>query len=310
MKKILIYSATLLLGAVLWSCSEEKLDSESIFVDPVRAETNFDKYLYREFVVPYNIEVKYRMEDIEIDQQYQVIPANIASSEALTVLMKHLWLDVYSEASPEGIDFVRQYAIRLIHYVGSGQWTSNGVVLGSAEGGKKITMTDVNSINPDKLDARTLLAHYGKFQIIHHEFAHILHQMKNYPTSFQQIKGDYQGGQWVNTDPRGNQDANGDGYPDENYPTAHSQGFVSPYASSDVNEDFVETYSIYITKTPEQWEAFLANAGATGRAYIDQKVAVVRDYMKLSWNMDLDHLRSIVTRRGNEIEHLKVKDLK
>lgn len=50
------------------------------------------------------------------------------------------------------------------------------MVLGTAEGGMKITLYNVNDINPDKIDINLLNEYY--FQTMHHEFAHILHQTK------------------------------------------------------------------------------------------------------------------------------------
>lgn len=298
MKKILKYTAVVLLGAALWSCGENELNPESIFTGGGRPRSDFDKYLTREFTLPYNIEVKYRMADILIDHTHSVVPARIESSQALSALLKHLWLDVYAEASPDGVELLKKFGLREIHFVGSGQYEANGnIVLGTASGGKLITMTDVNAIDPTNeatFSPAALLRHYGKFQVIHHEFCHILHQLKEYPTTFPQISGGFRGSNWNQL----------------NYNEAHDLGFVSPYASSNENEDFVETYSIYITNTPEQWEAFLADASAQGRAYIDRKLSVVRDYIKLSWGMDLDQIRSIVIRRGNELPLLEVSDLK
>lgn len=50
------------------------------------------------------------------------------------------------------------------------------MVLGTAEGGMKITLYNVNDINPDQIDINLLNDYY--FQTMHHEFAHILHQTK------------------------------------------------------------------------------------------------------------------------------------
>ena len=59
------------------------------------------------------------------------------------------------------------------------------MVLGTAEGGMKITLYNVNDINPDKIDINLLNEYY--FQTMHHEFAHILHQTKNYDPAFDRI---------------------------------------------------------------------------------------------------------------------------
>lgn len=289
MKRILIYISALLLGSPMLSCDSDKLDPVSIFVDDQREKTDFDRYLEREFAISYNIDVKYRMEDIELDHQYHVIPAKVESSKVMAVLLKHLWLDVYGEVSPDGVDFMRQFAVRIVHFLGSGQYGGDGtVVLGTAEGGKKITLNNLNRLDPkdaESINVDELLKDKGEFQVIHHEFAHILHQTKNYSETFQLISGGYIGDQWVN----------------QGHEKAHSLGFVTPYAMSVVDEDFVETLSIYIVLSPEKWEAFLADGTPAGRALIDRKVAMVREYLKFSWGIDMDQLRDIIIRRAGEV---------
>lgn len=66
---------------------------------------------------------------------------------------------------------------------------------------------------------------------MHHEFAHILHQTKNYDPEFDRIsEGSYTGGDWYNV-------AN---------TTALREGFVDGYASSEPREDFAERHWLYI----------------------------------------------------------------
>ena len=86
-------------------------------------------------------------------------------------------------------------------------------------------------------------------------------------------------------------------------------GFVSPYASSETQEDFVEIIAIYVTNTPEYWDNMLSRASEEGRGYINQKLEIVKDYMTTTWGIDLDALRDIVQRRSQEVAQWDVNDL-
>ncbi len=301
MKNLLKYAILFIIGATVWSCNEDKLDTESIFVDPTIRETDFDRYLYREFTLPYNIEVIYRLRNTEVDLSHQVTPAYIEASKMMTVLMKHLFIDAYSEASPDGIDFIKEVNVRTIHYVGSGAYLpSGGVTLGEAAGGKKITMYTVNSLveDPDPLNAERLLSvdDGGVFHTIHHEFCHIMNQLKDYPQTFKQITpSSYIGEQWINV--RDNKEA-------------YDKGFITPYGMSAYDEDFVEIYSTYVTHSPEAWEARVGEASEEGRELINEKLALIRGYIKNSWGMDMDVIRDVIQLRASEIGDLEYENLK
>ena len=90
---------------------------------------------------------------------------------------------------------------------------------------------------------------------------------------------------------------------------AHTAGFVTPYAMSEPVEDFAEMMSIYVTDSPEQWDAIIKDAGDEGGALINKKLTMVRSYMKDSWGLDIDKLRDIVQRRASEISSLDLTTL-
>ena len=124
-------------------------------------------------------------------------------------------------------------------------------------------------------------------------------------------------------------------------PTA-SLGFVSPYAGAEVREDFVEVIANYIVKTDERWENILDIAskgwalemdifgnpirdengkrvykevidsdGVDGKTLILQKLWICKQWMRESWNVDLDKLREEVqTRQKNMDIHLLRNQLK
>lgn len=277
----------------LWSCSEDDLDPNSIFggTETGKVPNEFDTWLLNNYTMPYNIEFKYRFEDMETDDTYNLVAADYDRSIALAKFTKYLWLESYEELL--GPDFIRTYCPRLLFLVGSPAYNTDGsVVLGTAEGGLKITLYNVNSISLTSIDVEQL--NYWYFKTMHHEFAHILHQTKNYPTEFNEITpSGYQPTGWVNVSEQ----------------DALDMGFVSPYASSETQEDFVEIIAIYVTNTAEYWDNLVGSASAEGQGYINQKLEIVKDYMTTTWGIDLDELRDIVQRRSQEVAQWDVNDL-
>ncbi len=288
MRTIGIYIIAILLTGSIWSCREDDITGDSIFDTSEIERNEFEKWLLKNYTWPYNIDFKYRLENIESDMDYTLVPADIDKSVQLAKLVKYCWLEAYDQVA--GIDFTRAYVPKIIHLVGSAAYNDdNTMVLGTAEGGLKITLYYVNSM---MVDANFLNRYY--FKTMHHEFAHILHQTKNYSTEFEQISvGKYIGDDWSynsNTE-------------------ARQAGFVSPYAQSEPNEDFVEIISIYVTNSPEYWDALLVDAGVEGAAIINEKFEIVRAYLEESWEIDINELRSVVQRRCGDLDKLDLESL-
>ena len=127
--------------------------------------------------------------------------------------------------------FMKQYGPRIINLIGSSAVNpdSKTEVLGTADKGLKVTLYKINSL--DKTNIELLNLYY--FRTMHHEFAHILHQTKNYPTEFNEISvSNYSPTGWMN---RTNEQA-------------QRMGFVGNYASSEAREDFVEVIANYLTE--------------------------------------------------------------
>lgn len=296
------------------SCSEDDFGS-TIFIDSDTVKTTFDNWLDTNYRIPYNIEFKYRMEDIESDYDYNLVPARLDKSMEIAKIAKYLWFDVYDSIC--GSDFMATYAPRIIHLVGSPaiNSSSNTIVLGTAEGGLKITLYWINNLDKTNIDG--LNEYY--FKTMHHEFAHILHQTKVYPQEFNLISAtNYQRDEWqYQTDLE-----------------ANSCGFVSPYARSENREDFVEIIANYLTKTPEQWEAMLERSritlskpeeqtddngnttvvlvddGVDGEAIIMQKFEIAKNWLRDAWNIDIDVLRQLILEREKEVPNINIDDLK
>jgi len=312
--KRFLFMLTICLAGLFGSCADEKL-GESIFDDTEITRNEFDKWLLSNYTYPYNIDFKYRMEDIESDRTYTLVPADVDKSIQLAKLIKHLWLEPYDELV--GINFTRSYIPKVIHLVGSAAYNlNNSIVLGTAEAGLKVTLYTVNTLT---IDPAYLNERY--FKTMHHEFGHILNQTIKYDPEFAKISdANYIGADWVN---RSLADAN-------------SLGFISQYARSSHGEDFVEMYSIFITNTQQVWDNKLTQADAAAQsvaeakiraaaqeagktlsedevkrqaelikfnavATINQKFEIVMNYMKNVWNIDVYKMRDIVQRRNSEI---------
>ncbi len=293
MKKIYLFILTAVVALGFASCSNDDPDGTEIFPTTSPIRDDFNQWLQKNFTAPYNVDVKYKMEDIYSDMSYNLVPADSAKSAKLMILAKYLWFDAYSEAM--GPKFVKENVPRVIHLIGSPAYNSGDgtVVLGTAEGGYVITLYMVNNLTDRTLhDYDTMNEYY--FHTMHHEFTHILNQKKNYSDSYQLITEDgYVSGDWYRI-------ADHD---------AHVAGFVTPYAMSQPGEDFAEMMSVYVTDSPEQWDAIIKDAGAKGGALINKKLTMVRSYMKDSWGLDIDKMRDIVQRRASEISTLDLTTL-
>lgn len=248
MKSLKYYISSLLLagtlGMTFTSCSDDELDPNTIFptidetLDPTSATYQLDKFLRENYLTPYNLDFRYKMQDVGTNMNYNLVPATYANSVDLAVLTKYLWFDAYNEVV--GPDFLKLYGPRIIHLIGSPAYnpSSGTMILGLAEGGIKVSLFRVNSMNIN--DFNQMNEYY--FKTMHHEFAHILHQTKTYPSEFNKLSvGKYDSSNWG----------------DRQDGVVASWGFVSTYASSEFREDFAEVIANYIVKTDAQWANLL-----------------------------------------------------
>ena len=194
-----ILIVTMIAGGIFTSCNDDSLNDNSIFDTEAPARNEFDNWLLTEYVEPYNINFKYRFEDKESDHQYNLVPADYDKSVALAKLVKFLWLQSYEELMDDGGEFIKSYCPKVITLIGSKAYNpdSHSVVLGTAEGGLKVVLYNVNDLDIENLDVEVHNDWY--FKTMHHEFAHILHQKKDYPVEYNEITmGNYTGPSWVN----------------------------------------------------------------------------------------------------------------
>jgi len=303
MKKNILYILPLMLMAlVLTSCDKDEIKSESVITADSYKMNQFDKWLEVNYVNPYNIDFKYRYEEIESDYNYYTVPAQMENSIVMAHLVKYLCIETYNEVA--GIEFTRANFPKMFYLIGEWEYRNNGsYILGTAEGGRKILLAGINYLDyvlggqwGEKENVAENLNHYY-IKTIHHEFTHILNQTRDYPTSFRQVTPS----SYVK-----------DSQFEEPYLSAYlKRGFISAYAQTEPREDFAEMVSEYVTHSAEWWQAQLTAANTTweenpdqtetGRALIEQKLDIVRAYMFDTWHIDLDQLRDCILRRQDNI---------
>jgi substrate import-associated zinc metallohydrolase lipoprotein len=262
----------------------------------------FNKWLEDTYLKSYNLDFRYRMQDVGSNTDFNLVPTDLEKSKQMAILVKYLWFDAYNEVvNPE---FLKQHGPRIIHLIGSGAYNPRlgTVVLGTAEAGIKITLYSCNEMVPSRIEE--LNEYY--FKTMHHEFAHILHQKKTYPKDFEKLSaGYYDPSYWqIRTDSE-----------------AASLGFASPYGSSQVREDFVEIIANYIVKPEDwwiEWKKMASKPGVNsnrdtiadpldGEAIINAKIDICRKWLKESWDIDLDSLHRNVMERQLHIDEALAK---
>lgn len=236
-----------------FSCDkEEDLLDESVVITEQAYQNELDEWIYENLTLPYNVEVKYKWNDGEVDNQFSVVPPKIEKAKEFLEAYLNIWIKSYEAEAKAGGDpaYLHKYMPKLLVLVGSPAYMNNSLVLGMAEGGRKVSIFDVNSFGNFQIwgwESEERLLELKKdaivksFHTLHHEFAHIMHQTKFYTNDFKEIcKGDYT--------------ANWQGVTDE---VANIKGFVTPYSMLNENEDFVEIVAAMLTKVLNSNEAKL-----------------------------------------------------
>ena len=246
--KTLLFAVVAIVAAGFSSCSDDDFTSTIFDTDPRQDyldKTQFtfplDTFVKKEFLEPYNVKFNYKFEDKASDMQKNLTPASYDKSVDLAVLTKYLWYDVYKDLAGEA--FLKKNSPRIINITGSKNYNvSQGTeTLGDASSGVKINLYNVNNLDVNNIDVMNEYC----FKTMHHEFAHILDQKHLHYQKFNVISASLY-------------DATG--WSDAADSLKAGSGFVTPYASSAVNEDWAESFANYVTMDSLKWKQKLASA--------------------------------------------------
>lgn len=294
MKKVHYIFLVCLVALGMASCKDNQF-TDTIYVDPVEktdvSTRVFDEWLLEHFTKPYNVEFIYRLDDNSTDPSYNIVPVSLGMADTVAHVALYLWYDVYDQVV--GKEFLPTYGPKMLQLIGSAMINAaqGTEKLGYAEGGNKITLLKINAMETDNMEQMNEYI----FKTMHHEFAHILHQQRAYPIEFALINpGDYDPNRWQ----------------DRTVPEALQLGFITPYASSQAREDFVETIANYIVKSDAEWSNSIKIAGEDGAAIINLKLDMCRTYLQDKWGIDLEALHREVQTRQETLDWDKVMHLK
>ena len=292
MKRHILHIAVILAALATTACVKDTLSENSVIRVSETKQNDFDKWLEANFLLPYNIDFKYRFEMNESDMNYFTIPADYEYSIVMAHLVKYLCIETYDEVA--GLAFTRRYFPKMFFLTGEWEYRNNGtIILGTAEGGKKIFLAGVNLLEEaltkgygDYAGNPTESLNHYFIKTIHHEFTHILNQNVDYPVDFSMITGtSYVADSWS----------------DAPFNVEYLQnGFITDYAQHSDGEDFAEMLSEYITHSQAWWSEQIAKAGDKG-SLIEAKLDIVRSYMQDSFGIDIDVLRATVLRRQEDV---------
>jgi substrate import-associated zinc metallohydrolase lipoprotein len=243
------------------------------------AATSIDNWIRDTLTVPFNVAAKYRWDQGELDFDKSLTPPREEKIIPLLSAIKKVWIDNYVKEA--GKTFMQKYIPKFFVLVGSANWNMDGTItLGTAEGGRRIVLYVLNDFRIKGMpgyvpsDSFTIKM---MFHTIEHEFGHILHQTILYPQDFKRISvGDYTS-DWNNTS-------------DEE---AHEKGFITAYAQSAADEDFVEMISMMLSEGKGGYEAILKDIkDATAISKLRQKEAMVVNYFKDVWGINFYSLQT------------------
>lgn len=278
---------------VMSSCTKDEISSESIFKEENHRYTEFDSWLQRNYVEPYNVRFEYHMPDRETSFNYWVSPPNIKESIMIAKLIKFTTLEAMVEMMSSGDEtedpalFVKSYFPKVLFLVGSFEISSSGsTALASAENGLQINILGVNFFEYHK-DAERIAG------TMLHEFTHILDGIHGSPAEFKDITlSDYVGDRYTSLT-------------DDPY----QKGFVSNYARSHYSEDVAETGGRLISLTEEEREAMIAKAGPVGGPLMRKKYDMLKKWLKDSYGVDSERWCEIYHRRIAQLDSLDWESL-
>lgn len=298
----------------LTSCNDDEPDTSfSVIKDSQTPENDLDRWLMKNFVKPYNIEMKYRWEDNEISMDYILVPARYEAAIRMATVLKYICFDSFDKVTGSQ-KFIHDHFPKHIQLVGNPGWNTNGgwmasgsYTLGSSEGGYKInlwyanhlveTYYDENWMSHDVITSRAEL-NKVYFHTILHEFGHVFHQKSAYTNEFNQVNGtSYLGGKWTST------------FTSETDPEIYARGFVTAYSSYGADEDFAEIFSTYVCSTDKEWKAIFDKAGTAGKLKLETKFRIVKEYFQKNWNLDIDALHNEIQEREANLENVNFDDI-
>lgn len=251
--------------------------------------SELDAYIDENFTQKYGMAVRYKFVDSHLGVGQRTTPPLLENVRPMLDFIQEFWIDPYLEVENGEVFFENHVPAEVILFGGL-IFQGNTVLLGVADAGARISLLDVNSIDPD--DPEWVLFQLGT---IYHEFAHVVHQRYKLPTGYETITptGYTSAGSWFNITEE----------------ESLRRGFVSPYGSSSPNEDYAELVSAFLfdpdfeanfTEEEENCVDADCESRNEGRAFIREKLAAISDHYKRVTGVSLEALRVTTQSKIND----------
>lgn len=264
------------------SCSEEEdsLSSSQIEV-PAEAESELDQFIRENFTKPYNIDIQYRFNPVEVNANRYITPPQVENVRPVLDILLKAWIEPYNEIG--GPNFIKKIAPKQFSLYGSFNVNPSGTItLGLAEAGVKISL-----FNIDYLDYSSINSIREPLRTVHHEYGHILNMTDPIPEGYGLVNPEAYSATWFNR-------------PDS---VARELGYITAYASSDPNEDFVEMICQMLIRSKDQFDSLIEDSiqNETAQRNIRIKEQMVVDYYDEQFNIDFYELQKVAYRNLEEL---------
>jgi substrate import-associated zinc metallohydrolase lipoprotein len=256
-----------------------------------------DQWVATNLTDPFNISVKYKWDQFELELNKNLVPPMEEKIIPVMEAVKKVWIDTY--VAEAGDKFMRMYCPKFFVLCGSASWNTDGTItLGTAEGGRKIVLYVLNDFRTKGMPGFVPSDSFNIKQMFHtieHEFGHILHQNVMYADDYKRITPGLYTANWNNIS-----DAE-----------ARRDGFVTAYARSAPDEDFVEMISMMLVEGRGGFNRIVGSIPpgisqngtmqADAVARLQKKESMVLAYFKDVWKIDF---YSLQTRVRTSVESL------
>ncbi|MEO6550317.1 MAG: substrate import-associated zinc metallohydrolase lipoprotein [Ferruginibacter sp.] len=294
MKTIKIIALAFSLAIVVISCKKEdplgSVDNIPGLGGDIWTPGVIDKWIVDTLTTPFNIAVKYKWDqgELQADFNKNLVPPMEEKIIPMMGAIKKAWINPY--VAEAGLLFFKNISPKFFILVGSPAYERGAVKLGTAEGGRKVVLYDVNDFRIKGMPGYVLSDTDNVkqvFHVIHHEYAHILDQNIKVPVEFSQSSASAYTSDWLNV----------------SADDARNEGFITQYAISSKDDDWAEMLSIMLVEGKDWFDNYVNSINYTGttpngttaavaKARLRQKEAVVISYFKQAWNIDYRGLQA------------------
>ena len=227
--KHLKYLFIVAIAACFMACSDDDDFQDTILEIVSEEQTPLDEWIRGNFTETYNIRVIYKWKTFEVTPELNLVPVEEDKVILFLQIIQKVWMNPYIQLG--GASFFKQTTPKQIALVGSIGFMEDGLYLiGEAERGRRITILGLNTRPIDEMHVQQFTHDF------HHEYMHILNQLKSYPPAFETISAGEYTTAWTQIS------------------NPFVEGFISNYAMADANEDFAEMASYFVILNANSWD--------------------------------------------------------